>query len=68
MKQASVIADSAGTIKADSDYYPFGGELLFVNNDANDYKFTGQKRDAESGLDYFGARYYSSAFIQRMRR
>jgi RHS repeat-associated protein len=24
------------------------------------YKFTGKERDAESGLDYFGARYYSS--------
>lgn len=25
------------------------------------YKFTGKERDAESGLDYFGARYYSSS-------
>jgi RHS repeat-associated protein len=25
-----------------------------------DYKFTGKERDTESGLDYFGARYYSS--------
>jgi RHS repeat-associated protein len=24
-------------------------------------KFTGKERDAESGLDYFGARYYGSA-------
>jgi len=24
------------------------------------YKFTGKERDAESGLDYFGARYYAS--------
>jgi RHS repeat-associated protein len=23
--------------------------------------FTGKERDAESGLDYFGARYYSSS-------
>jgi RHS repeat-associated protein len=23
-------------------------------------KFTGKERDAESGLDYFGARYYAS--------
>ena len=27
LKTASVITDSAGTIKADSDYYPWGGEL-----------------------------------------
>jgi RHS repeat-associated protein len=25
------------------------------------YKFTGKERDTESGLDYFGARYHSSA-------
>lgn len=25
------------------------------------YKFTGKERDAESGLDYFGARYYGSS-------
>jgi RHS repeat-associated protein len=60
LKTASIITDSAGTIKAESDYYPWGGELQFVNNDSNDYKFTGKKRDTETGLDYFGARYYSN--------
>jgi RHS repeat-associated protein len=60
LKTASVITDSAGVIKAESDYYPWGGELQFVNNDSNDYKFTGKKRDLETGLDYFGARYYSN--------
>src|SRR5439155_7306015 len=60
LKTASVITDSAGVIKAESDFYPWGGELQFVNNDPNDYKFTGKERDVESGLDYFGARYYSN--------
>jgi RHS repeat-associated protein len=60
LKTASVITDSAGMIKAESDYYPWGGELQFVNNDSNDYKFTGKKRDSETQLDYFGARYYSN--------
>jgi RHS repeat-associated protein len=60
LKTASVITDSAGVIKAESDYYPWGGELQSVNNDSNDYKFTGKKRDVETGLDYFGARYYSN--------
>ena len=60
LKTASVITDSAGMIKAESDYYPWGGELQFVNNDSNHYKFTGKKRDMETGLDYFGARYYSN--------
>jgi len=61
LKTASVSTDSASVIKAESDYYPWGGELQFVNNDSNDYKFTGKKRDTETGLDYFGARYYSNA-------
>jgi RHS repeat-associated protein len=60
LKTASVITDSAGNIKAESDYYPWGGELQFINNDSNHYKFTGKERDAETQLDYFGARYYSN--------
>jgi len=60
LKTASVITDSAGNIKSESDYYPWGGELQVVNNDSNHYKFTGKERDSESGLDYFGARYYSN--------
>jgi RHS repeat-associated protein len=60
LKTASVITDAAGTIKAESDYYPWGGELQFVNNDSNDYKFGGHKRDTETGLDYMGARYYNN--------
>jgi RHS repeat-associated protein len=60
LKTASVITDSAGVIKNESDFYPWGGELQFLNNDTNHYKFTGKERDSESGLDYFGARYYSN--------
>jgi RHS repeat-associated protein len=60
LKTASVITDSAGVIKSESDYYPWGGELQLVNNDTNDYKFTVKKRATETGLDYFGARYYSN--------
>ena len=60
LKTASVITDSAGTIKEDEDFYPWGGELQFVNNDTNHYKFTGKERDSETGLDYFGARHYSN--------
>ncbi|HEY6349500.1 MAG TPA: RHS repeat-associated core domain-containing protein, partial [Candidatus Angelobacter sp.] len=57
---ASVITDSAGNIKADSDYYPWGGELQFANGDPNHYKFGGHERDGETGLDYMLARYYSN--------
>ena len=64
LKTASVITDASGTIKAESDYYPWGGELQFTNNDSNHYKFTGKERDAETGLDYFGARYYSNGLAR----
>jgi RHS repeat-associated protein len=33
----------------------------------NSYKFTGKERDAESGLDYFGARYYGSSLGRFMQ-
>ena len=51
---------SGGTIKNESDYYPFGGEVVISNTLPQNYKFTGKERDSESGLDEFGARYYSS--------
>jgi RHS repeat-associated protein len=60
LKTASVITDATGTIKSESDYYPWGGELALIANDSNHYKFTGKERDTETGLDYFGARYYSN--------
>jgi RHS repeat-associated protein len=40
-------------------YYPFGEEASSVSATNHD-RFTGKERDTESGLDYFGARYYSS--------
>lgn len=60
LKTASVITDAAGNIKAESDYYPWGGELQFSNNDSNHYKYGGHERDGETGLDYQRARYYSN--------
>jgi RHS repeat-associated protein len=57
----SLEVSASGVIENESDYYPWGGELQFTNHDlGNHYKFTGKERDAESGLDYFGARYYSN--------
>jgi RHS repeat-associated protein len=41
---------------------PFGDDLTSEGNcpDASEQHFTGKERDAESGNDFFGARYYSS--------
>jgi RHS repeat-associated protein len=43
------------------DSYPFGDGLSCSGGaDATEHHFTGKERDAESGLDYFGARYLNS--------
>ena len=57
---ASVIADSSGNVQEQTDFYPYGGIAYTSGADSNRYKFTGKERDAESGLDNFGARYYAS--------
>jgi RHS repeat-associated protein len=40
--------------------YPFGDGLSCTGLDATEHHFTQKERDAESGLDYFGARYFTS--------
>jgi RHS repeat-associated protein len=63
---------TSGTVTARYDYLPFGEEIpsslggrsaiVGYNPTATiNEKFTQKERDSESGLDYFGARYYSSA-------
>ena len=61
LKTASVVTDASGTILNESDFYPWGGELQFVNNVSNHYKYGGHERDSETNLDYYGARYYGNA-------
>jgi RHS repeat-associated protein len=72
-----VIVDQTGAVLNCYDYYPFGEDIAagtggrpgcFGNGaypgsgpDEASQKFTGKERDWETGLDYFGARYMSSA-------
>ena len=64
-----VVEDGSGTVTARRDYSPYGEELATSNRTtALKYgssfprvQFTGKERDSETGLDYFGARYFSSA-------
>ena len=52
-----------GGVDSYNDYYPFGMQMPGRNSTASAdarYKFTGKERDAETNLDYFGARYYDS--------
>ena len=63
--------DSAGKPVGCHDYLPFGEEVpqvwgragIACYGQATDskLKFTSKERDAETGLDYFGARYFSAA-------
>ncbi len=66
----SVEFSSAGWPLWKGDYTPFGQEIIGGNvgstlgyledGAGTHYKFTGKERDSESGLDYFGKRYYES--------
>ena len=57
-----IITNATGVPCYDADLYPFGAEqYVYTNTCPQNYKFTGKERDAETGLDEFGARYYSSA-------
>jgi RHS repeat-associated protein len=66
-----LVTDAAGSPVKRYDYLPFGEEIpsgigfrttgLGYGSDSFPLKFTGKERDAETGLDYFKARYFSSA-------
>ena len=67
-----IITDSAGGVKARHDYFPFGEEIAdgvggrstaqgYSQPDSVRQRFTSKERDDETGLDYFGARYYCSS-------
>ena len=66
-----MVTDQAGNLVARHDYLPFGEEIrngqagrpangVWGGLDSVSQKFTGKERDSESGLDYFGARYYGA--------
>jgi RHS repeat-associated protein len=67
LKSADVITSNIGVIQEESDYVPYGGEVVVTGSDINNYKFTGKERDAESGLDYFDARHYANAWGRFMQ-
>ena len=68
-----MLTDSAGNVQRRYDYQPFGQEVqagigsrttlmgyLSMPDDTNP-KFTGQQRDADTGLDWFQVRHMSGA-------
>ena len=66
-----VVTNSSGSVVSRHDYLPFGEELFagtggrttaqgYSASDGVRHHFTQKERDNETGLDYFGARYYAS--------
>src|SRR6185295_4682095 len=70
------LSDAQSAVVVRYDYLPFGEQIpasLGGRDQVSGYdettasapntrrRFTGKERDAESGLDYFGARYFSGA-------
>lgn len=53
------LADSAGTLTTQYSYDPFGAVTVSGAASGNTQQFTGRERDADTGLSYHRARWYS---------
>ncbi len=56
--------ESGGTTRSINDYYPFGLQMpgrVYVSGTPTREGFTGHELDAETGMNYAGARYYMPA-------
>ncbi len=61
---AAIETDDQANIISYEEYYPFGNTSYQASKNQTDtskrYRYTGKERDEESGLYYYGARYYIS--------
>jgi RHS repeat-associated protein len=55
------LTDSAGVVTDAYTYDAFGTTVSETGTTENAYRFTGEQQDAETGLQYLRARYYSPA-------
>jgi RHS repeat-associated protein len=60
---SSVITNSSGSQVELLDYYPFGSTRLDEKSGSfeTSHKYTGKELDADTGLYYYGARYYNAS-------
>lgn len=63
LNSAALELDQQAQIIAYEEYYPYGGTSYRATRNAveispNRYRYVGKERDEESGLYYYGARYY----------
>jgi RHS repeat-associated protein len=59
LNSVSLRLNATGGIIDREEYYPYGDSSLRTFTQKR-YRFTGKEKDAESGLYYYGARYYSA--------
>ncbi len=59
---SNISTDATGATVELNDYYPYGDSRIQdrATGYENDYTFTGQEHDEETGQYYYGARYYNS--------
>jgi RHS repeat-associated protein len=62
LESASLLTNLTGGVVDCNAFYPFGEQdsSTCTSSNITTHKFTGKERDAESGLDYFLARHYTS--------
>ena len=53
--------DSTGDVLSYEEYYPYGGTALVAgsNLELKHYRYSGKERDTNTGLYYYGVRYYA---------
>lgn len=60
-----IVTDTNGTVVYSAAHEPYGGiQKTWVSSYDPSLKFSGKERDAESDLDYFGARYYDRSLYR----
>ena len=62
---SNVLVDEYGTLVNFEEYYPFG-ETSFGSYGKKRYRFCGKEKDEDSGLYYYGARYYAPRFFNHV--
>ena len=67
--EGSLVLDSTGNILSKFNYEPYGVELPSPNGNVTNekYKYTGQERDYDTGMDYMHFRYYASSMGRFMK-
>jgi RHS repeat-associated protein len=55
----NITTDTARAITQTLDYFPYGDNRIDTGTDNEKKQFTGYTKDASTGLNYAGARYYS---------